>query len=292
MTRIDARMRAGLCLSVELWPPRTPEATERLEHSLERLSTLDLAFASITYGAAGSTRERTHELVVRLQQGGRLTPMAHLTCAAHRRADLVEILSRYRAAGVENVLALRGDPPVGASAPLPAGELIHARELVELAREVGDFCVAVAAHPAIHPEATSRADDLDHLAAKLALADFAVTQFFFRVEDYLALVEALNRRGVDKPVVPGVMPITSATTLQRMEQLAGAPVPSSLAAAVERCGDDADAVRALGVDVATELCQKLLAEGAPGLHFYTMNQTRATIAVCAALGLAGGGGGD
>lgn len=286
MTRIDARLRAGFCLSVELWPPRTAEATERLEHSLARLAELKPAFASITYGAGGSTRERTHELVVRLQHEGRITPMAHLTCAAHRRAELVEILERYREAGVENVLALRGDPPVGAPAPLPDGELLHAGELVLLAKQTGDFCVAVAAHPAGHPEAPNRARDLDYLAAKLEVADFAVTQFFFAAEEYLRLRDELERRGVDKPIVPGVMPITSAQTLTRMAQLSGAPVPEGLARRVAACGDDVAAVRELGIEVATELCQKLCAEGAPGLHFYTMNQVQATVAVCEALGLA------
>lgn len=286
MTRIDARLRAGFCLSVELWPPRTPEATERLEQTLAGLGALGLGFASITYGAGGSTRERTHDLVVRLQEEGRITPMAHLTCAAHRRAELVEILERYRAAGVENVLALRGDPPLGASAPLPAGELAHAEELVALAKDTGDFCVAVAAHPAGHPEAESPARDLDHLARKLERADFAVTQFFFAAGEYVRLRDALAARGVDKPLVPGVMPITSAKTLERMAQLSGAPVPAALAERVAACGDDGAGVRRLGVDIATELCEQLRAEGAPGLHFYTMNQVQATVAVCEALGLA------
>ncbi len=287
MARIDGLLRAGFCLSVELWPPRTPQATERLERSLGRLEALHPAFASITYGAAGSTRARTHDLVVRLQREGRITPMAHLTCAAHRRGELVEILERYAAAGVDNVLALRGDAPVGAVAPLPDGELTHAVELAELAKAAG-FCVAVAAHPAGHPDAVSPAHDLDHLAAKLEVADFAITQFFYAVEEYTRLRDALGRRGVDKALIPGIMPITGVRTLERMAQLAGAPPPAVLSARVAALGDDADAVAALGVEVAAELGEKLLAEGVPGLHFYTMNQVRSTIAICEALGLGGG----
>ncbi len=285
MVRIDELLATGRCISVELWPPRTAGAAERLARSIERLEALAPAFASITYGAGGSTRERTHDLVVALHRGGRITPMAHLVCAAHRRVELVEILTRYRDEGIENLLALRGDPPLDATAPLMEGDLHHAIELVELAKSLGDFCVAVAAHPQGHPAAPSLKVDLDHLAEKLRVADFAITQFFFAVEDYRRLVEALADRGVCKPVIPGVMPITNVRTLTKMAELSGTRVPIDLARQVAAVEHDPAAVRAIGVEVATDLCAQLLEEGVPGLHFYTMNQVSATIEVCANLGL-------
>ncbi|MCU1491000.1 MAG: 5,10-methylenetetrahydrofolate reductase [Acidimicrobiaceae bacterium] len=288
MARIDALLQRGRTISVELWPPRTPEAAVRLGASLERLEVLRPAFASITYGAGGSTRERTHDLVVSLRRAGRVTPMAHLVCAAHRRSELVEILTRYRDAGVENVLALRGDPPLSANEPLKDGELHHAIELAQLAKDVGGFCVAVAAHPGGHPLADNRGADLDRLAEKLQVADFAITQFFFQVEEYLELVEGLAVRGIHKPVVPGIMPITNVRTVTRMAELSGCHVPREIAERVEAVADDAEAVRSIGVEIATELCEKLLAGGVPGLHFYTMNQVRATLETCANLGLVSG----
>lgn len=288
MTRIDDLLARGRTLSVELWPPRTPEAAERLARTLARLESLRPAFASITYGAGGSTRDGTHELVVSLRREGKITPMAHLTCAAHRRQELVDILVRYREAGVENVLALRGDPPRSASAPLPEGELPHAVDLARLAKEVGGFCVAVAAHAGRHPEAPSREADLGYLAAKLEVADLAITQLFFRTADYFALVEALAERGVHKPVLPGVMPITSLRSVQRMAELSGATPPRDLLDRVEAVADDPEAVRKVGVEIATELCEQLLAAGVPGLHFYAMNEVRATTEVCRNLGLVPG----
>ncbi len=285
MVRISDLIAAGQTLSVELWPARTEEAAVRLEESLARLSELHPSFASITYGAGGSTRDRTHELVTKIQRAGEITPMAHLVTAAHRRDDLVAILERYLDAGVMNVLALRGDPPLNASGPLPDGELKTALELVELAHEVGDFCVAVAAHPEGHPEARDLATDRTHLAAKLAVADFAITQFFFRVEDYFSLVEDLSRRGIEKPVIPGIMPITNVRSLERMAELSGCVLPDDVVARVEAARDRPEDVRRIGIEIATDLCQKLLAEGVPGLHFYTMNQVSVTVAICRNLGL-------
>lgn len=287
MARIHTLLAAGQCFSIELWPPRNEASEARLEHALSELAALRPSFVSITYGAGGSTRERTHDLVVRLQRELDLSTMAHLTTAAHRREELEEILARYAAAGVENVLALRGDPPLAEDGPLPAGELEHAVELVELVRSVGDFSVAVAAHPQRHPDADDLETDRRHLAAKLRLADFAITQFFFRVEDYLALVDWLDAHGIDKPVVPGVMPITKVRTVRRMAQLAGCEVPPAIANRIEAVADRPAEVRKIGVEIATELCQKLLAEGVPGLHVYTMNESAATRELYAHLGLAG-----
>ena len=286
MTRIVDGLGGPPRVSVELWPPRTDQAAERLEASLDRLAELRPSFASITYGAAGSTRERTHDLVVEMERRRDTTAMAHLTCAAHSRAELVGILERYRDAGVENVLALRGDPPLGGSTTLPEGELEHAIELVELAASVGPFCVAVAAHPAGHPQAPDLVTDRRRLAEKLRVADFAITQFFYGVEEYLLLLDDLAALGVDKPVIPGVMPVTSTRTLERMAALSGRPVPDWLGARIAAAGADARSVRRAGVEVATQLCGQLLERGAPGLHFYTMNQVEATFDVASALGLA------
>ena len=285
MARIDELLRSGVSLSIELWPPKTPEALVHLKESLGRLYELHPTFASITYGAAGSTRDRTHDLVVDIRRAGRTEPMAHLACFGHRRAELVEILERYVGAGVENVLAVRGDPPREATGPLPAGDLRHAFDLVELVKSVAPFCVAVAAHPEGHPDAPDLASDRRHLAAKLGVADFAITQFFFSIADYLRLVEDLSALGVTKPVIAGIMPITNVRSVRRMAELSGAAIPREITDRVDRVADDPDAVRAVGIEIATELCAQLLAEGVPGLHFYTMNQVSATVAVCEDLGL-------
>lgn len=285
MAKISELIATKRCLSIELWPPRSEEAGRRLESALDALSELQPHFTSITYGAGGSTRARTHDLVVRLKSEGRTEPVAHLVCAAHSRADLVEILGRYKDAGVENVLALRGDPPLEAGGRIEPGELAHAVELVELAREVGGFCVAVAAHPEGHPDSPDLVSDRRLLARKLSVADLAITQFFFRVEDYLSLVEELSRLGVDKPVLPGIMPITSERTVTKMAELSGTAVPGPVLDRVRRAAGRPDEVRRIGVEVATELCEKLLAEGVPGLHFYTMNEAAATLRICSNLGL-------
>jgi methylenetetrahydrofolate reductase (NADPH) len=285
MARISDLLDRGRAFSIELWPPRSETAERRLEAALAELEPLRPTFTSITYGAGGSTRERTHDLVVRLQHQSSMTAMAHLTCAAHRRDQLEDILVRYRDAGVENILALHGDPPLDADSDLPDGDLHHALELVELARSVAPFCVAVAAHPEGHPRAPDRATDRRHTALKLEAADFAITQFFFRLEDYLDLVESLSALGVDKPVIPGLMPITSVRTVSKMCELSGTEVPRSVTDRLDPVADQPEEVRRIGVEVATELGQKLLAEGVPGLHFYTMNQAAATKEIYTNLGL-------
>jgi methylenetetrahydrofolate reductase (NADPH) len=213
-----------------------------------------------------------------------LEPMAHLICVAHSRAELREILEQYRTIGVENLMALGGDPPSDPDAP--RGELIHAIELVQLAQEVGGFSIGVAAHPAGHPRSASLSEDRDRLAEKLELADFAITQFFFSIEEYEGLVAELVERGVTKPVLPGIMPVTSLRSVPRMADM-GAPVPPwaiERLEAADRVGG-AEAVRAMGVELATELCGQLLGAGAPGLHFYTLNHSKATREIAAALGL-------
>jgi methylenetetrahydrofolate reductase (NADPH) len=211
--------------------------------------------------------------------------MAHLICVEHSRLELAEVLVALRRAGVENLLALGGDPPADAVAV--GGELRHAVELVELARAIGGFSIGVAAHPAGHPSSPDMRSDRDMLAAKLTLADFAITQFFFEADEYLRLVEDLADRGVTKPVLPGIMPVTSLRSVPRMAQM-GAAVPGwaveKLEAAAARGGEAA--VRRAGVDLSTDLCTLLLEAGAPGLHFYTLNRSSATREIHTALGLA------
>jgi methylenetetrahydrofolate reductase (NADPH) len=282
-TTVAALLTAGTTYSFEFFPPRSDEAEAQLTETLAQLEPLRPSFVSITYGAGGSTRDRTHGLVTDILRRTTMTPMAHLTCVGHRRDELVDILERYRRDGVVNLLALRGDPPAGRD--LAPGDLRHALELVELTRELGPFSVGVAAHPEGHPQAPDRATDRRHLAAKLARADFAVTQFFFRCEDYLALVEDLAALGVDKPVIPGIMPVTNVAQIERFAALSGAEVPARLRGRLHAAADDPAEVRRIGVAAATELCADLLAAGAPGLHFYTLNRSTATREIWGALGL-------
>jgi methylenetetrahydrofolate reductase (NADPH) len=285
MSRISEMLANGKTFSFEFFPPKTPEAEITLEMTLAELELLKPSFVSVTYGAGGTTRERTHDLVVSINRNTTMTAMAHLTCAAHRREELVEVVTRYRDSGVENILALGGDPP--ANLDLPEGDLHHACELVDLVRQVGPFCVGVAAHPELHPNSADRASDRDFLAAKLRDADFGITQFFFRTSDYVGMLDDLAERGVDKPVIPGIMPITNLKSVQRMATLSGAAVPPEVVGRVEAVADDPEEVRRVGVEMATELCQELLDAGAPGLHFYTLNRSTATREIYANLGLAG-----
>jgi methylenetetrahydrofolate reductase (NADPH) len=221
--------------------------------------------------------------VVRINRETRMTAMAHLTCAAHTRAELEAIVRRYADAGIENILALGGDPP--ADLELPEGELHHAVELVRLARALGDFSIGVAVHPEPHPRSPSIESDRRHSAEKLAEADFAITQFFFDARHYFDLVESLHALGVDKPVIAGIMPVTSLRLVTRMAELQGSEFPPWLWEKLEAVGDDPAAVRAVGVEEATKLCRTLLDGGVPGLHFYTLNRSNATREIYEALGL-------
>ncbi|MGH9282596.1 MAG: methylenetetrahydrofolate reductase [Acidimicrobiales bacterium] len=286
MPRIADLLARGRTFSFEFFPPRTDEAERQLEKALHELEPLAPSFVSVTYGAGGSTRERTRDIVLRINRDTSMTAMAHLTCCGHTRAELAEIVTGYGDNGVENILALAGDPPAGeAGAP---GDFRYALELVELVRSLGDFSVGVAAHPELHPRsAGDRAADRDHLAAKLRRSDFGITQFFFRASDYLSMADDLGRRGVDTPVIPGIMPVTNAGQVQRFAQLAGAEFPPDLAARIQAVADRPEEVRRIGVEVATTLSEALLAEGVPGLHFYTLNRSTATREIYANLGLAG-----
>ncbi len=213
-----------------------------------------------------------------------MTAMAHLTCAGHRRSELDAIIGRYQEAGVENILALGGDPP--ADVVLPPSELEHAVELVRLARAIGPFSIGVAVHPEPHPRSPSLESDRRYTAEKLAEADFGITQFFFEAHHYFRLVEALRDLGVEKPVIPGIMPVLSIAGIERMAALQGSAFPAWLAERLHEVESDPAAVRRVGIDEATRLCAELLEGGAPGLHFYTLNRSPATREIAANLGLA------
>ncbi len=274
MARIDELLAAGPTFSFEFFPPKTDAEQERLETVLHDLEPLRPSFVSVTYRGGRSSRDRTTNLVANLERDTSLNPMAHLICVAHTRAELVEILDDFKAAGLDNVLALGGDPATDADAI--EGELTYGEELVDLARDVGGFSIGVAAHPEIHPRSPSRAADRDRLAAKLDKADFAITQFFFRLDDYASMIDDLRERGIDKPVVPGIMPISSLKSIKRMAELSGAEVPPEVVARIKAVSDDDDAVKKEGIAIASELCQELLAFGVPGIHFITMNTSTAT----------------
>ena len=283
MTKIADVLAQGRSYSFEFFPPRTDEMEATLRQTLVDLEPLGPSYVSVTYGAGGSTRERTHEIVVDILQNTQMIPMAHLTCAAHTRAELAEVITRYGEAGIENILALGGDPP--ADLDLPPGELHYASELVELIRSLGDFSIGVAAHPEPHPKSESRETDRYWTARKLGLADFAITQFFFEAAHYFDLVEGMRAHGVHKPVIPGIMPVTNINSIQRMTKMQGSEFPQWLADKLHAVEDDPAAVREVGIQEATQLCQELLDGGAPGLHFYTLNRSPATRDIFTRLGL-------
>jgi len=277
-------LEVGPTVSFEFFPPRSEEGSATLRRTITELAPLDPSFVSVTYGAGGSTRDLTHRLVVDLLDDG-INPVAHLTSVDHTLDELSAIVSGYHEAGVRNVLALRGDPPNGDTEPLRALE--HAIDLVHHVRATtGEgTSIGVAAHPEGHPASTSVAEDRRHLAAKLEAADYAVTQFFFEADAYLRLVDDLAALGCRKPVLPGIMPVTNLAQIERFAALSGASFPTWLAQRLRAVGDDAAAVRAVGVEVATKLCAQLMDGGAPGLHFSTLNRSTATREVAANLGL-------
>ncbi|MBN9684353.1 MULTISPECIES: methylenetetrahydrofolate reductase [NAD(P)H] [unclassified Corallococcus] len=272
--------------SFEFFPPKTDAGVASLLRTVEELAPLDPGFVSVTYGAGGSTRDRTVDLVTHIKQKTGIEAMAHLTCVGHTRDELRDVLRRLDAAGIENVLLLRGDPPQGQTTfePVPGG-FRYAEELVRFVREEDfNFCLGGACYPEGHVETASREDDLKHLKAKVdAGMDFVVTQLFFDNAFYFDFVERARRMGINVPIVPGIMPITNYEQVQRFTRMCGATVPMRLALQMERVKDQPDAVVQLGVAHATVQCMELLARGVPGIHFYTLNKSPATRMIVGAL---------
>jgi methylenetetrahydrofolate reductase (NADPH) len=282
MARIAELLAAGRTFSFEFFPPKDDVTQLTLGRTIAELEPLRPSFVSVTYGAGGSTRERTRNVVCWVARETAITPMAHLTCQCHVRDEISAILADYHDAGIQNILALGGDPPAELAAR--PSDYTYASDLLEHVRESGDFSVGVAAHPEVHPSSPDRESDRRYLAAKLQRADFAITQFFFEADHYRRLVEELAALDVDKPVIPGIMPITNLKQIARMAQLSGAEVPAWVVESVSRFDDPVD-VRRVGVEIASALCAELLEAGAPGLHFYTMNRSTATREIYANLGL-------
>jgi len=282
MARISDLIAAGRTYSFEFFPPQSQAAQMSLGRAIAELSPLAPSFVSVTYGAGGSTRERTREVVTWVRKETDITPMAHLTCQGHRRSEIKEILDNYADAGVENILALGGDVPLDGE--VQPSDYTFASDLLDDVLADGRFSVGVAAHPELHPRSPDRATDRRHLAAKLGRSDFAITQFFFEVDVYVRMVDELRALGVDKPVLPGIMPVTNKSQILRMAAMSGAAFPDRLAQRLEAFEDPED-IRRVGVEAATELGQALLDAGAPGLHFYTLNRSTATREIYANLGL-------
>jgi methylenetetrahydrofolate reductase (NADPH) len=264
--------------SFEFFPPKDDAGETLLWQTIRELEPLHPTFVSVTYGAGGSTRDRTVRITERIASDTTLTPVAHLTCVGHSRDELRSIIGNYADAGVRNVLALRGDPQGGVGEPWiphPDG-LDHADQLVELVTTLGDFCVGVAAFPEKHFESPDLDTDARVVVAKArAGADFAITQLFFRADDYVSLVDRVRALDCDIPIIPGIMPITQLSQIKRFAELSGTSVPPEVVAAFDGVDDPAE-VRRIGIRLATHLCDELLDRGAPGLHFYTLNRSSAT----------------
>ena len=283
MAKIADLLASGPSSSFEFFPPKTPAAEAQLEQALLELEPLNPSFVSVTYGAGGSTRERTHDLVVRINRDTSMTAMAHLTCAAHTRVELTEIVTRYRDAEVENILSLGGDPPK--ELDLPPGELKHATELLALVTGIGDFSVGVAVHPEGHPASTTVREDRRRQAEKLAVADFGLSQFFFDADVWFEFLGDLDALGVTTPVIPGIMPVLNVKSVKRMSEMAGAAFPAEFERKLRAVEDDEDAMRAIGIEAASQLCLDLMAGGVRSFHFYTLNRSTATREIYANLGL-------
>ncbi len=284
-----ARAQGRPTVSFEFFPPRDAAAEQLLWQAVRRVEAVSPDFVSVTYGAGGGTQDRTVRATQRISRESSLSPVAHLTCVGRTRQQLRQVIGAYADSGVRSVLALRGDPPGGPGQPWAStpGGLDRAIELVELVASLGTFSVGVAAFPDVHPESPSSTHDARVLALKArAGARFAVTQFFFDPDAYVRLVDGVAAAGADLPILPGIMPVTNLRQLVRFPQLSGQPLPADLVARLERVGDDPAAVRQVGIEAATVLCERLLAAGAPGLHFYTLNSSTATLEVVDNLGLA------
>jgi methylenetetrahydrofolate reductase (NADPH) len=283
MARIGDLLAAGRTFSFEFSPPKSASGSMSLGRTIAELEPLRPSFVSVTYGAGGSTREHTRDTVLWAQKETSIPSMAHLTCVGHTRAEIADVIGTYVDAGIENVLALAGDAPKDPADARPS-DYVYALDLIEHLKEIADLSIGVAAHPEGHPRSPDLATDRRHLAEKMRAADFATTQFFFDIDHYLSLVNDLADLGVTKPVVPGIMPVTNIAQVERMAELSGAGFPAWLRERLES-GTSPEDVRRIGVEAATELSAQLLEAGAPGLHFYTMNKSTATLEIYAQLGL-------
>jgi methylenetetrahydrofolate reductase (NADPH) len=282
MSKIVDILAAGPSHSFEFFPPKTAAAELQLEETIRELEPLHPTFVSVTYGAGGSTREMTHDIVTRINRDTSLTAMAHLTCAAHTEGELTDIVTRYGEAGIANILALRGDPPKDLN--LPPGDLAHATDLIDLVRGVGDFSVGVAIHPEGHPASTDRATDRRRQAEKLAQADFGISQFFFEAGVWFEFLDDLREHDVTTRVIPGIMPVLNVKSVKRMAEMSGADFPVWLERRLRAVEDDEEAMRAVGIEATSELCRDLMAGGVDSFHFYTLNRSSATREIYSNLG--------
>jgi methylenetetrahydrofolate reductase (NADPH) len=270
--------------SFEFFPPKTEKGVENLRHTREELGKLNPKYFSVTFGAGGSTQEGTYETVVAIKEAG-FDAAPHLSCIGSTKEGIRELLNRYIEKGIRHIVALRGDMPSGMR---DMGELRHANELVEFIRaETGDhFHIEVAAYPEFHPQASSAQADLDNFARKVkAGADSAITQYFYNPDAYFHFVDDCEKRGVEIPIVPGIMPITNYTQLARFSDACGAEIPRWIRLRLQGYGDDVESIKAFGLDVVTQMSQQLLDAGCPGLHFYSMNQVEPTLSLWNNLGL-------
>jgi methylenetetrahydrofolate reductase (NADPH) len=276
-------------VSFEFFPPKTDEAEQKLWATIERLASLAPRFVSVTYGAGGSTRERTHATVVRIRRETTLEPAAHLTCVASSRAEIDEVAHHYAEAGIRHIVALRGDPPSGAAAYAPHPEgYAYAADLVAGLKRVADFEISVAAFPEVHPEARSAGADLDNLKRKIdAGANRAITQFFFDPDVYLSFVERVRAAGIHVPIVPGILPVTNFAQVKKFAALCGADVPDWIAAQFDGLDEDPETRRLVAASIAAEQCRLLQANGVNEFHFYTLNRADLTVAICHMLGVRG-----
>jgi methylenetetrahydrofolate reductase (NADPH) len=281
---VESQKRHPRTFSFEFFPPKTPDGVEKLRAVRRQLEQLRPKFFSVTYGAGGSTRDRTLETVLEIQASG-FESAPHLSCIGSTRQDIRETLELYKAKGIRHIVALRGDLPSGSAS---AGELRYANELVAFIRETtGDwFEIEVACYPEFHPQARSAQDDLAAFKRKVdAGADAAITQYFYNADAYFHFVDACEAMGIDVPIVPGIMPIANFSQLARFSDACGAEIPRWMRLKLQSYADDAASIRSFGLDVVTELCDRMLSQGAPGLHFYTMNSAALTSTVWQRLGL-------
>jgi methylenetetrahydrofolate reductase (NADPH) len=281
----DPDMTPGRICSLEFFPPRTPEGIEKLRAARRELAQLRPAFCSVTFGAGGSTREGTLATVLEIRDEG-MEGVPHLSCVGSTRESLRDVLAQYRGHGIRHLVALRGDLPSGSA---DAGEFRYASELVRFIRDEtgGWFHIDVAAYPEVHPQARNPDDDLASFRRKIdAGANSAITQYFFNTDAYWHFVDACARGGIHVPIVPGIMPISSFTKLARCSDACGAEIPRWIRRRLEGMGDDSASMRAFGLDIVTQMCASLLERGAPGLHFYTLNQPTLTVAIWRSLGVA------